>query len=302
MNRFAGEFFAASGGGTRLVFTEQGAFLDGYDDIAFGRSSEDSFIGFHSMSIVQGSANPPAFNGVRLNSQFVADRTINRFAPEELPDGIIINGTLTATAGDFDGDGKTDLLCRQNDFYTPSVSVALSNGTAFGTPAVWAHPSGNWCRFYDDFRIADFNGDGFMDLLAVSCFADWSDPGAVSMMVWLNDGRERFTPVVLAHKPTHLVTAAAGDLDGDGQYDVSELQLLLDKLEEDVDIVNGYKISRSDPRHRVLIGRAYQHLMRVLFRLNIRDVDCDFRLIRRRCLEAVESLGDGNAGREAQQG
>ncbi|MEO6002573.1 MAG: VCBS repeat-containing protein [Opitutus sp.] len=63
---------------------------------------------------------------------------------------------------------------------------------------------------------ADLNGDGFVDLLAVSCFADWSDPEAVSMMAWLNDGQQHFTPVVLAHKPTHLVGAAVGDLDGNG--------------------------------------------------------------------------------------
>jgi hypothetical protein len=63
---------------------------------------------------------------------------------------------------------------------------------------------------------ADLNGDGFIDLLAVSCFADWSDPNSVSMMAWINDGHERFTPVVLAHTPTHLVTAAVGDLDGNG--------------------------------------------------------------------------------------
>ena len=62
----------------------------------------------------------------------------------------------------------------------------------------------------------DLNGDGFVDLLAVSCFADWSDPDAVSMMAWINDGHEHFTPVVLAHKPTHLVAVGVGDLDGNG--------------------------------------------------------------------------------------
>lgn len=63
---------------------------------------------------------------------------------------------------------------------------------------------------------ADLDGDGAIDLLAVSGFNDWSNPGAVSMMAWLNDGRQRFTPVPLAQVPTHLITAAVGDLDGDG--------------------------------------------------------------------------------------
>ncbi len=67
---------------------------------------------------------------------------------------------------------------------------------------------------------ADLNGDGFVDLLAVSTLADWSNPEAVSMMAWLNDGREGFTPVALAHRPIQLVTAAVGDLDGDGQPEI----------------------------------------------------------------------------------
>jgi hypothetical protein len=63
---------------------------------------------------------------------------------------------------------------------------------------------------------ADLDGNGHVDLLAVSCFADWASPQAVSMMAWLNDGRQRFQPVVLARTPTHLVSAAVGDLDGNG--------------------------------------------------------------------------------------
>jgi glycosyltransferase involved in cell wall biosynthesis len=69
--------------------------------------------------------------------------------------------------------------------------------------------------------------------------------------------------------------------DGDGQYDVEELPLLLKALGDDIDVVNGYKISRSDPRYRIVAGLIYRWLMRWLFRLRIKDVDCDFRLFRR---------------------
>jgi glycosyltransferase involved in cell wall biosynthesis len=45
--------------------------------------------------------------------------------------------------------------------------------------------------------------------------------------------------------------------DGDAQYDPSEVALLWERMGPDVDLVNGYKISRSDPFHRIVIGRMY---------------------------------------------
>lgn len=75
--------------------------------------------------------------------------------------------------------------------------------------------------------------------------------------------------------------------DGDGQYDARELKVLLPLMNDAVEVVNGYKIDRADERHRVVIGKLYNGLARLLFRLPIRDVDCDFRLMRR---EAVERL------------
>jgi glycosyltransferase involved in cell wall biosynthesis len=80
--------------------------------------------------------------------------------------------------------------------------------------------------------------------------------------------------------------------DGDAQYDPRELTLLLDALRPEVDLVNGYKIERHDPLHRIVIGRLYHHTVRTLFRLRMRDVDCDFRLLRRRMFEQVELAED----------
>src|SRR5207302_1776591 len=68
--------------------------------------------------------------------------------------------------------------------------------------------------------------------------------------------------------------------DGDAQYDPSEMAVLWERLNDQVDIVNGYKISRSDPLHRIVIGRIYHHTVKLLFGLRVRDVDCDFRLLR----------------------
>lgn len=73
--------------------------------------------------------------------------------------------------------------------------------------------------------------------------------------------------------------------DGDGQYDAGELPLLLERMGPKTGFVNGYKIERNDPAHRVWIGRIYNFCARILFRIRIRDVDCDFRLIRRTLLE-----------------
>lgn len=75
--------------------------------------------------------------------------------------------------------------------------------------------------------------------------------------------------------------------DGDAQYDPAEMQALWEALRDDVDLVNGYKISRSDPLHRVIIGRLYHHTVKLLFGLSVQDVDCDFRLLRRSIFDRV---------------
>ena len=77
--------------------------------------------------------------------------------------------------------------------------------------------------------------------------------------------------------------------DGDAQYDPAEMAVLWDAFDDDVDLVNGYKISRSDPLHRIVIGRIYHHTVKMLFGLRVRDVDCDFRLMRRSIFDDVHA-------------
>ena len=75
--------------------------------------------------------------------------------------------------------------------------------------------------------------------------------------------------------------------DGDGQYDVGELPRLLALAAPGTGLVNGYKLERNDPAHRIWIGNVYNFCARLLFRIRIRDIDCDYRLIRRSLLEKV---------------
>lgn len=76
--------------------------------------------------------------------------------------------------------------------------------------------------------------------------------------------------------------------DGDGQYDVRELPGLHAKLDHGVDVVNGFKVRRADSAHREILGGIYNRLARWLFRLPIRDVDCDFRLLRKSALDRIK--------------
>lgn len=80
--------------------------------------------------------------------------------------------------------------------------------------------------------------------------------------------------------------------DGDAQYDVRDLRKLYPMLTESVDMVQGYKISRNDPWYRKVIGRIYHHIVRLTFGLRLRDVDCDFRLLRREVFDKVHLTRD----------
>jgi len=79
--------------------------------------------------------------------------------------------------------------------------------------------------------------------------------------------------------------------DGDAQYDVGELPKLLAHIDH-ADVVNGYKITRGDRLYRKVIGQVYHWTVKTLFGLSVRDVDCDFRLIRKHVLDAIELESD----------
>ena len=74
--------------------------------------------------------------------------------------------------------------------------------------------------------------------------------------------------------------------DCDNQFDVRELAILLPLL-ADADIVCGFRIYRFDPFTRLVLSWGYNLLVRVLFQIRVRDVDCAFKLFRREVFDKV---------------
>lgn len=81
--------------------------------------------------------------------------------------------------------------------------------------------------------------------------------------------------------------------DGDAQYDPAELEELARAMSPGVCLVNGFKLKRQDPWHRIAIGWLYNRFARWLFCIRLRDIDCDFRLIRRDALDLSQIQSTG---------
>ena len=69
----------------------------------------------------------------------------------------------------------------------------------------------------------------------------------------------------------------------------AEVVDLIAAAREDVDVVQGWKHGRGDAWYRKVIGRLYHHVVSTAFGLRVRDVDCDFRLMRRPMLQSLEA-------------
>lgn len=80
--------------------------------------------------------------------------------------------------------------------------------------------------------------------------------------------------------------------DGDGQFDLKEISLLL-PLMADYDIVSGYRMNRQDPPLRRLNGWLWTRLNDFLFSLNVRDMDCAFKLFKRTIFDHIKMESQG---------
>jgi glycosyltransferase involved in cell wall biosynthesis len=80
-------------------------------------------------------------------------------------------------------------------------------------------------------------------------------------------------------------------MDVDGQFDFSEVDTLIKKQKESkADLVIGYYRKRAVPFYRKLNTFAWQVVVNLLFGLNVRDIDCGFKLISKKVIDAIPKL------------
>ena len=77
--------------------------------------------------------------------------------------------------------------------------------------------------------------------------------------------------------------------DADNQFDLNEFKKFLPYIGK-YDIIAGYRIKRHDPNNRVIISRMYNAMMRFLFGVKERDLDCAFRLVNKKVINDINLI------------
>ncbi len=131
--------------------------------------------------------------------------------------------TIAAATGDLNGDGKLDLVmasqCAPNNCSNGVITVLLGNGD--GT--YQAPVSYSTATDLQAVTLADVNGDGLLDIVAVSYCNSSCSSGVVNVMLGNGDGT--FQPAVAYNTGAPTAKAVAvGDTNGDGKLDLLVVQ------------------------------------------------------------------------------
>ncbi|ELR96493.1 FG-GAP-like repeat-containing protein [Gloeocapsa sp. PCC 73106] len=127
--------------------------------------------------------------------------------------------TVRWMAGDFNGDGKTDVGAAWNNDGITTLTVRLSQGDKF-SHVHWRENAGRW---WDSaiFVAGDFNGDGLDDIAQL-----WNDMGLTSIKVSLSNGSQFQVPVDWSKRDGGwggIIRWISGDFNGDGRTDIAAI-------------------------------------------------------------------------------
>ncbi len=80
--------------------------------------------------------------------------------------------------------------------------------------------------------------------------------------------------------------------DGDQQFDLTEIAKLI-PLASQADLVIGYRQKRADTFIRLVNAKLFNLLIRLLFGLKVKDIDCAFKLVKKEVVDSLELKSDG---------
>jgi hypothetical protein len=130
--------------------------------------------------------------------------------------------------GDFNGDGKTDILWLSYGSGGVNLALWLSNGDGTFTVTTTNVPSNITASSCWTPKLADFNGDGRTDILWDQEHCNYRDQSSIARQLWLNNGDGTFTVVANLAGLDGQYTESNGygwvmqiaDLNGDGKADI----------------------------------------------------------------------------------
>src|ERR1700691_4998947 len=134
-------------------------------------------------------------------------------------------GPETVAVGDFNGDGRLDVVTGNTFSTADTVSVLLGNADGTFAPHV-DYPAGGAPT---SVAVGDFNGDGKLDIAVLY----GSSNASVGILLGHGDGT--FKPVMSTTAGPGGTSFSVGDFDGDGKLDVA----IADDLTNNVDVMLG---------------------------------------------------------------
>lgn len=160
--------------------------------------------------------------------------------------------------------------------------------------------------------IPAFNEENTIEELIERCFRTIRRNRLDGEVVFVDDGstdktgdiadrlKKRFGNLIVIHNKKRMGKSysldigfeeASGEtivfMDADLQQIPEEIPLLLEKIKDGYDIVNGWRYARHDPFSKLFFSKIFNKLAIFLFNVKIHDLNCPFKAFRKEILKKI---------------